>query len=157
MYQDPGDMMADQERVAMQQGGMVQMPGSMTAAQFNPTNPGMTGIMAPVTIDPVVPQAQGQNNPEQPQQMMPMPQMQQSGQMELDLGEAPVGMMAPPMPAQNTPQQLPVNPLELQAGGMVTDSPEEDFQRMGDPMQVQPMRNPLAVMNPLLNPDLRTA
>ena len=81
----------------------------------------------------------------------------QSGQMELDLGEAPVGMMAPLMPAQNTPQQLPVNPLELQAGGMVTDSPEEDFQRMGDPMQVQPMRNPLAVMNPLLNPDLRTA
>ena len=153
MYQDPGDMMADQERVAMQQGGMVQMPGSMTAAQFNPTNPGMTGIMAPVTIDPVVPQAQVQNNPEQPQQMMPMPQMQQSGQMELDLGEAPVGMMSPP--AQ--PQQAPVNVAELQAGGMVTDSPEEDFQRMGDPMQVQPMRNPLAVMNPLLNPDLRTA
>ena len=153
MYQDPGDMMADQQRVAMQQGGMVQMPGSMTAAQFNPTNPGMTGIMAPVTIDPVVPQAQTQNNPEQPQQMMPMPQMQQSGQMELDLGEAPVGMMAPP--AQ--PQQTPVNVAELQAGGMVMDSPEEDFQRMGDPMQVQPMRNPLAVMNPLLNPDFRTA
>ena len=153
MYQDIGDMIADQERVAMQQGGMVQMPGSMTAAQFNPTNPGMTGIMAPVTIDPVVPQAQTQNNPEQPQQMMPMPQMQQSGQMELDLGEAPVGMMAPPTP----PQQAPVNVAELQAGGMVMDSPEEDFQRMGDPMQVQPMRNPLAVMNPLLNPDLRTA
>ena len=144
MYQDPGDMMADQERVAMQQGGMVQMPGSMTAAQFNPTNPGMTGIMAPVTIDPVVPQAQVQNNPEQPQQMMPMPQMQESGQMDMDLGEAPVGMMSPP--AQ--PQQTPVNVAELQAGGMVMDSPEEDFQRMGDPMQVQPMRNPLAVMNP---------
>ena len=71
----------------------------------------------------------------------------------MDLGEAPVGMMAPP--AQ--PQQTPVNVAELQAGGMVMDSPEEDFQRMGDPMQVQPMRNPLAVMNPLLNPDLRTA
>ena len=155
MYQDPGDMMADQERVAMQQGGMVQMPGSMTAAQFNPTNPMMGGLMAPVTIDPVVPQAQVQNNPEQPQQMIAMPQMQQSGQMELDLGEAPVGMMAPP--AQTTPEQSPINPLELQAGGMVMDSPEEDFQRMGDPMQVQPMRNPLAVMNPLLNPDLRTA
>ena len=153
MYQDIGDMIADQERVAMQQGGMVQMPGSMTAAQFNPTNPGMTGIMAPVTIDPVVPQAQVQNNPEQPQQMMPMPQMQESGQMDMDLGEAPVGMMSPP--AQ--PQQTPVNVAELQAGGMVMDSPEEDFQRMGDPMQVQPMRNPLAVMNPLLNPDLRTA
>ena len=153
MYQDIGDMIADQERVAMQQGGMVQMPGSMTAAQFNPTNPGMGGLMAPVTIDPVVPQAQVQNNPEQPQQMMPMPQMQESGQMELDLGEAPVGMMVPP--AQ--PQQTPVNVAELQAGGMVMDSPEEDFQRMGDPMQVQPMRNPLAVMNPLLNPDLRTA
>ena len=155
MYQDPGDMMADQERVAMQQGGMVQMPGSMTASQFNPTNPMMSGLMAPVTIDPVVPQAQVQNNPEQPQQMMAMRQMQESGQMELDLGEAPVGMMAPP--AQTTPEQPPVNPLELQAGGMVMDSPEEDFQRMGDPMQVQPMRNPLAVMNPLLNPDLRTA
>ena len=155
MYQDPGDMMADQERVAMQQGGMVQMPGSMTAAQFNPTNPMMGGLMAPVTIDPVVPQAQVQNNPEQPQQMMAMPQMQQSGQMELDLGEAPAGMMAPP--AQTTPEQPPINPLELQAGGLVMDSPEEDFQRMGDPMQVQPMRNPLAVMNPLLNPDLRTA
>lgn len=153
MYQDIGDMIADQERVAMQQGGMVQMPGSMTAAQFNPTNPGMGGLMAPVTIDPVVPQAQVQNNPEQPQQMMPMPQMQESGQMDMDLGEAPVGMMSPP--AQ--PQQTPVNVAELQAGGMVMDSPEEDFQRMGDPMQVQPMRNPLAVMNPLLNPDLRTA
>ena len=146
-------MIADQERVAMQQGGMVQMPGSMTAAQFNPTNPTMGGLMAPVTIDPVVPQAQVQNNPEQPQQMMPMPQMQESGQMDMDLGEAPVGMMSPP--AQ--PQQTPVNVAELQAGGMVMDSPEEDFQRMGDPMQVQPMRNPLAVMNPLLNPDLRTA
>ena len=153
MYQDIGDMIADQERVAMQRGGMVQMPGSMTAAQFNPTNPGMGGLMAPVTIDPVVPQAQVQNNPEQPQQMMPMPQMQESGQMDMDLGEAPVGMMSPP--AQ--PQQTPVNVAELQAGGMVMDSPEEDFQRMGDPMQVQPMRNPLAVMNPLLNPDLRTA
>jgi hypothetical protein len=153
MYQDIGDMIADQERVAMQQGGMVQMPGSMTAAQFNPTNPTMGGLMAPVTIDPVVPQAQVQNNPEQPQQMMPMPQMQESGQMDMDLGEAPVGMMSPP--AQ--PQQTPVNVAELQAGGMVMDSPEEDFQRMGDPMQVQPMRNPLAVMNPLLNPDLRTA
>ena len=153
MYQDPGDMMADQQRVAMQQGGMVQMPGSMTAAQFNPTNPGMGGLMAPVTIDPVVPQAHVQNNPEQPQQMMPMPQMQESGQMDMDLGEAPVGMMSPP--AQ--PQQTPVHVAELQAGGMVMDSPEEDFQRMGDPMQVQPMRNPLAVMNPLLNPDLRTA
>ena len=153
MYQDIGDMIADQERVAMQQGGMVQMPGSMTAAQFNPTNPGMGGLMAPVTIDPVVPQAQVQNNPEQPQQMTPMPQMQESGQMDMDLGEAPVGMMSPP--AQ--PQQTPVNVAELQAGGMVMDSPEEDFQRMGDPMQVQPMRNPLAVMNPLLNPDLRTA
>ena len=153
MYQDIGDMIADQERVAMQQGGMVQMPGPMTAAQFNPTNPTMGGLMAPVTIDPVVPQAQVQNNPEQPQQMMPMPQMQESGQMDMDLGEAPVGMMSPP--AQ--PQQTPVNVAELQAGGMVMDSPEEDFQRMGDPMQVQPMRNPLAVMNPLLNPDLRTA
>lgn len=153
MYQDIGDMIADQERVAMQQGGMVQMPGSMTAAQANPANPGMSGIMAPVTIDPVVPQAQVQNNPEQPQQMMQMqqmPQMQQSGQMELDLGEAPVGMMSPQ-------QQPAVNVAELQAGGMVMDSPEEDFQRMGDPMQVQPMRNPLAVMNPLMNPDLRTA
>ena len=150
MYQDIGDMIADQERVAMQQGGMVQMPGSMTAAQFNPTNPAMGGIMAPVTIDPVVPQAQVQNNPEQPQQMMQMQQMQQSGQMELDLGEAPVGMMSPQ-------QQPAVNVAELQAGGMVMDSPEEDFQRMGDPMQVQPMRNPLAVMNPLMNPDLRTA
>ena len=153
MYQDIGDMIADQERVAMQQGGMVQMPGSMTAAQFNPTNPTMGGLMAPVTIDPVVPQAQVQNNPEQPQQMMPMPQMQESGQMDMDLGEAPVGMMSPP----TQPQQTPVNVAELQAGGMVMDSPEEDFQRMGDPMQVQPMRNPLAVMNPLLNPDLRTA
>ena len=82
--------------------------------------------------------------------MMQMPQMQQSGQMELDLGEAPVGMMSPQ-------QQPAVNVAELQAGGMVIDSPEEDFQRMGDPMQVQPMRNPLAVMNPLMNPDLRTA
>ena len=153
MYQDIGDMIADQERVAMQQGGMVQMPGSMTAAQFNPTNPTMGGLMAPVTIDPVVPQAQVQNNPEQPQQMMPMPQMQESGQMDMDLGEAPVGMMSPP----TQPQQTPVNVAELQAGGMVMDSPEEDFQRMGDPMQGQPMRNPLAVMNPLLNPDLRTA
>ena len=153
MYQDIGDMIADQERVAMQQGGMVQMPGSMTAAQFNPTNPTMGGLMAPVTIDPVVPQAQVQNNPEQPQQMMPMPQMQESGQMDMDLGEAPVGMMSPP----TQPQQTPVNVAELQAGGMVMDSPEEDFQRMGDPMQVQPKRNPLAVMNPLLNPDLRTA
>ena len=63
MYQDIGDMIADQERVAMQQGGMVQMPGSMTAAQFNPTNPGMGGLMAPVTIDPVVPQAQVQKSP----------------------------------------------------------------------------------------------